>query len=122
MIGEVASPGIFACAFPALIVLQLMRLQECMYEHEHVNVGDLKRRTVPPGSGHHPDLDAGLLEVAFRVSSTKLPDSADCRVEQHDVNIVMELRILAGTVSFERPALHRMREAACISQRGPRTA
>ena len=33
-------------------------------------------------------------------------DSADCRVDQHDINIVMMLRLFLGPDSLERLALH----------------
>jgi hypothetical protein len=51
-------------------------------------------------------IDARLLAVALRIFNTDLSDPADCRIEQHDVNVVMMLRLLVGPDHFERSTLH----------------
>jgi hypothetical protein len=48
--------------------------------------------------------------------SPDLSDFAHCRGEQHDVNVVVVLRLLAVEVSFERPAFH---PAFCSPEFGP---
>src|ERR1035437_6162061 len=44
-------------------------------------------------------------------------DSADCRVDQHDINIVMMLRLFLGPDSLERSALHSVSTGPHFSQR-----
>ncbi len=58
------------------------------------------------GQARHPHTDAGLLGVALRVFSTDLSDSADCRVEQDDINTVRVLRLLFSLELPVRPSLH----------------
>src|ERR1035437_6717691 len=65
----------------------------------------------------HPHINARLLAVALRVFSTNLSDSADCRVEQHDVNAVVVLRLFVGPDSLERSALHSASTGTHFSQR-----
>jgi hypothetical protein len=62
--------------------------------------------TFPRGQHCHPNVDAGLPGVALQVFDTNLSDFADCRVEQHDVNMVMVLRQLAMAESLEGSTLH----------------
>jgi hypothetical protein len=54
----------------------------------------------------HPHVNTGLLGVAFGILCAHLTSFANYRVEQDDVNIVMELWFMARAVSFESPVLH----------------
>jgi hypothetical protein len=45
-------------------------------------------------------------------------DSADCRVDQHDINIAMMLRLLFGPGSFEYSTLHSAHPPGLTSARG----
>ena len=58
------------------------------------------------GQPCHPNVDAGFLGIALRVFGTNFSHFADRRLKQHDVNIVMVLRQLAGAESLERSTLH----------------
>ena len=62
------------------------------------------------GQPCHPNVDAGFLGIALWVFGTNLSGFADRRLMQHDVNIMMVLRQLAGAESLERSTLH----SACI--------
>src|ERR1035438_6319414 len=66
----------------------------------------------------HPHIDAKLLSVALRVFRANLADSADRRIEQHDINImVMGLRVELGANLSQRPALHSESTGCHFSQR-----
>src|ERR1035437_2587803 len=65
----------------------------------------------------HAYIDARLLAVALRVCSPDLSNFADCRVEQHDIDIVMMFGLLFRPESLERPALHSASTGFHFSQR-----
>jgi hypothetical protein len=58
------------------------------------------------GQARHPHIEAGFLGVALWIFITNFPELAGCLVQQYDVNVVMDLRLMAGTKSLERPAFH----------------
>jgi hypothetical protein len=66
----------------------------------------LDPKSIGVGQPCHPNVDIGFLGIALRVFGTNLSDFADRRLKQHDVNIVMVLRQLAGAESLECSTLH----------------
>lgn len=74
-------------------------------------------KAFPRREAGHADAHARLSRIVLRVFSKNLSHSADCRVEQPDVNIVMLLRLFFGPDSFERSAFHSASTGPHFSQR-----